>query len=178
MAPLDPAGTDRWYLEYKTTHARHEICFRSGGLAGVDTVTTALIAYCNAVKPYLYQDVVFDKLRHSNTGSNLSFPIAWTPIAGTSPGTAQPKTEAPLFMSFTGRSSQGRRVRITQFGIQVAWSDDFRITYGENAVPAAILGALEAHTNVWVAIDGFAIMWNQYANTGFNAYWQRQSRDQ
>src|ERR671919_423287 len=83
------------------------------------------------------------------------------------------------YMDFVGRSIDGRRCRISWFGLVVdfdAVNDDYRLLAGENSNVADVLTALDFGSDVPVSISGQAVNWHQYANIGQNAYWRNHIR--
>jgi hypothetical protein len=176
MAPLNPLSIPSVYLELATPWGRHVTQFRVQGSAGIDGATAVATGYINAIKDAVAPNCVFDKLRYRGAGSNLSFPVAFTPVVGTN-GTNLTQSMAATFVSFTGRSAAGRRCRITQFGMPFATNDpQFRYTANELGNMADVLTFLNTSNPALVAIDGFGVLWNNYINYGVNAYFQRKAR--
>lgn len=175
LPPLPDNNTGRAYLEYTWGAITHEICFRHADTASqADYIATAT-ALANALKPYIGTSDRFTALRFSNDGSNLSFPLAWTAIAGTGSDPTNDHQRA-AFVALSGRSSGGYRCRITFFTNYWGVSNDYRApTTGTNA-GAALYSAVTSATPVLVAKDGAGVIWNAYVNQGENAYWQRQFR--
>lgn len=176
MAPLNPNVTARWYLDYRTAFGRHTMEFRTPNAADTTSQVAAITAFINALKPVCYDETVFDRLRRSAVGSNLSFAVPWTSIAGTHVGTQPLAENGPRFISWVGRGPTGRRVRITLFGTFYGQSNNYRLERTATDEAFIALDLLRAADSPFVAIDGGKPVWNDYVNVGYNAYFQRKQR--
>jgi hypothetical protein len=78
---------------------------------------------------------------------------------GSGSGTAEADTYG---LTFTGKSTLGKRSRLTMFGCNQGFSN-FKFTSTENTFVAAALGVLAAATGAPAAIDGALVVWNSYA---------------
>jgi hypothetical protein len=175
MAPLADNLTDRYKLDYEGDFGRHVTLFRFAPGTDPGTARQEITDFINAIRGLYHTSHVFNTLDFSAAGSRLFFPAAWTLIAGS--GTVLPGAEFfPRYISFIGRTSLGRRVRLTLFGANVGTTLDYRITGNESAPVAAGWNQLQAVTTVQVGIDGAPITWYSFANVGFNAYYQRKQR--
>lgn len=170
LAPLPANNTDRAWLRYTANGQQHEIVFRFPSATTQANIVTAVTAFANSIKSSLLTTDSFTALRHQDSGSNLTFPLAWSNIAGTNAG-AVDADNTPKFVSMTGRSLNGYRCRLTMFLPSVTDAQKYRMT-GSTALQTAVA----AMTTAPVAIDGAAVVWNSYTNVGYNAYWQRQQR--
>jgi hypothetical protein len=172
MAPLPPNSTARFKVFYTSVGEQHTLQVRSAdspaavGL-NVDDLFTAL-------SPKLFATVI-DEVQFAASGSNV-FNSVTTGIEGNTYGTgAGSITNVPLYIDFVGRSADGRRVRASVFGANDTGTD-FRYVAGESAAIDAAVAALQAPANHWLTIGGLEPVWKNYANGGFNAYWQRAVR--
>ena len=170
LPPLPANNTDRAWLKYTAQGIEHEIVFRFPSTTPQADIITACTAFANSIKGNVLTSDAFTGLRHQDSGSSVSFPLAWTSIAGTLSGTPDGDNRAK-FESITGRSLAGYRARLTFFLPNMGDTVGYRITAGH-----VLNTAVAAMTTPPVAIDGAAVVWNTYANVGYNAYWQRQLR--
>jgi hypothetical protein len=175
LPPLPDNNTDRYWLKYKNAGIEHEICFRLAS----STTTANGIATAQAIAAALdnYTDTTggFTALRKSQTGSDLSFPVAWTSVPGTN-STAYESDDKVSFVALSGRSAGGYRCRITFFTPFTLDDDGFRLSTTSGLAGQALYDAVTALSPVLVAKDGLGVIWNAYVNTGWNSYWQRRSR--
>jgi hypothetical protein len=117
----------------------------------------------------------FTRLRWAASGSTVSNPVICG-FEGTAYGSGAPSVDDyPRYLDFVGRSAGGRRVRFSLLSVNAALSG-FRLTTSESAVIAAAHALIAAPAQAFLAIDGTDPVWYPYANTGFNAYWQRNVR--
>lgn len=175
MAPLSDTFTQKYFMDYEGPNGKHTILFRFvPGIADADC-KSRIIAVIGAMKAWMHTSFSFNVLRYSAPGSNVSFPTAWTPITGTF-ATAPTADMYPRFMSWVGRDSGGRRVRYTLIGASVNVDTDYRVLTSENSSVTAVLTQLRATGPSLVTKQGFVPIFNDYANVGYNAYFQRKRR--
>ncbi len=175
MAPLAPNNTAQLFFDYQQGSFEHTLMMRpspsstlEGVAAIVDDVLTALATVIVAT--------TIVRVRLQQAGANFSTPVDLSVVGLTYGSGTNPSNVVPTFMTFVGRSTGGRRTKLTIFGIDGALPADWRWTRGESTVVAGALGVLEAGASQYVAIDNAAITWYAYANTGYNAYWIRNVR--
>lgn len=180
MAPLPQNNTGRLWVDYLANSRQHTIMFRFGG-AGLPTVT-----FQDGVNDFfevngfiMPTDWTFLGARVAVAGSDISNPFALgvTPFSGdVTPNLA----EAPAYVSYVGRSSTGRRGRLFLLGAGLSPAGDtgiynnYRATTAESAAVQTVINVLNAFDPL--AIDGNAIVWNNYANLGYHSYWQKELR--
>lgn len=175
MAPLPENNTDRLWLFYTAKGVEHSVIFRfSSTIPQADQVAAAA-DFANAVKAYVLTTDSFTKVLHQDAGSHLTFPLAWTAITGTNTDSTENDDE-PHFVSATGRSLDGRRVKIGMYLPRTPDSIKYREARTPGSLADAYLDAIDGMEPAPVSISGGAVVWNQYMNTGYNAYWQRQNR--
>jgi hypothetical protein len=143
-----------------------------------ETAADAAAKYAAARSAILSQISSSDSLLgadFSAAGSNIRFPLAVSGGTGTLNYTPGLGDEA-IYISVTGRSLDGRKVRIGMF--QPAFHPDvygYRITglSGPGAAPYSLLtgAALDARS-----ISGGAVQWNNYVNIGLNDHWVGEVR--
>lgn len=175
MPPLANNLTDRYFLDYEGPAGQHTVLFRFAPSAVQADAIDKVEQVATAMAPFLTPDTTFHQLRVSQSGTLVSFPVAWTPIDGTSEDTMTPE-EYPNFVSWVGRDQSGVRVRWTLQGIPLNPDADYRIPAGDNVAVQAVLSALSGGAALLVTASGAVPILNQYANFGRNAYFQRQRR--
>lgn len=175
LPPLPANNTDRYWLKYTSALLEHEMCFRLGDTTtqadGIAVATTL----ANALNDYLTPSDAFTALRYSPAGSDLSFPLSWTTIAGAGPGTYE-LDDRTNFFSLVGRSAGGYRCRITFFTPYHSDTDGFRVPTSTAGAAAVLYSTVVGLSPTLRAVDGLGVVWNGYVNTGWNAYWQRELR--
>lgn len=178
MAPIDPAGTARLYLDYTLGGQGHTVIFRFGD-NGLPALAAPVFATLLAANPAAFgSNVEFVGARQSFSGSNVTNPLPWDVVEFV--GTAVAAVDAPRFVSWVGRTSEGRRVRYYFYGMNLDSSEpaDYRLTGEEVPVVAAFQDDLYSfleELNV-VAIDSNPAVMKPYANVGYSAYYQRKAR--
>jgi hypothetical protein len=175
MAPLPDNLTDRYFIDYEGVAGKHTIMFRFGTEVTYADAITRITGILNAMKPFVHTTTVFNGCRLSKTGSNVSFPGAWTPIVGTNAQLPTPP-QYPQFISWVGRDVNGIRVRYTLHGTPVAPDTDYRNLASETPAVNVVVNALSTGTPSLVTAGGTTPVINTYANYGYNAYFQRKRR--
>lgn len=175
LPPLPENNTDRAWLKYTSVGIEHEIMFRFPSATPQADIATAMGVFANAMKAYILTTDSFSAVRHQDAGSTVSFPIAFTAVVGTATGIDDGDDKA-RFMSVTGRSLAGYRVKATLFTAQVTDATGYRQARSSGNYADVMLDAIEAMAVQPRAIDGNLVVWNQYVNLGYNAYWQRDLR--
>lgn len=175
MAPLPVNNTLTAWLQYTSEGVQHEMEARFAvGVSGSDAATR-MRAIAALLAPLMYTTDSATGVRVRAAGSNLSFPQTFAPVTGTGSGSAGVGQE-PNFFSLSGRSSGGRRCRMTFFSPFAEPNDRYRFSIGEIPTLDNWLDYVSDPLNEFVAIDGQPVVWNQYINTGTNSYWQREMR--
>jgi len=148
---------------------------RVDDLGEIEAIETAIGAFLTAVGGLVGSSLI-TAVRGQNAGSNVSFPFPISSLVGVTFGTGSTNSETvPFFVDFVGRSTGGRRVRLTLFGKSGSLSD-YKLTTSESTEVAAALVVLNNATGTFLSIDGLQPFWYPYADVGVNAYWQRQQR--
>jgi len=172
MAPLPPNSTPRYKIFYTGNGVQHSQEWRShlSPLA----FTSMVEAFWDAMDPLLFATTI-DDVQFAADGSNI-FNSVTSGIVGNTYGSGSTTiTNLPNFISFIGRSSDGRRLRVYWYNTN-AIGVDFRFVAGENADIDATIAALVSAAGGIVTIGDLAPVWKSYANAGLNAYWQRNAR--
>lgn len=174
MSALPEDNTARYKAFYTAVGETHTAQVRAGGVHSPSGFGTWLDGLLTQLAGALYP-VQVTKVEFAATGSNI-FNIVTTGIEGNAYGTGTPTgIFKPQFVAFQGRSSGGHRARLSFYGMK-AEEDDFRFENGENTNVDNAIAFMQTVSPYAYAIDGLRPSWYIYANTGFNAYWQRKNR--
>jgi len=172
VAPLPVDGTPRYKVFYTTVGKQHVQDWRSG--LSPAAMSVDLANFWSAISAKLHS-VVIDDVQFAASGSNIFNSVAM-PFVGTTYGSGSGIVgEVPYFVSFIGRSSDGRRSRVYFYGSN-ALGGDYRYVAGEDTAVDATVAALRAAGTDLQTISGLVPVWKSYANAGASAYWQRKIR--
>ncbi len=174
LTPLPQNNTKRYKFTYTVGGHEHVFQMRAGSAStDVGAVSTVEDLFA-ALDPVLWE-LTFTKGEVAADGSDIFVPIA-TAIPAAVYGSGDPAgLLVPQFIAFQGRSSGGRKVRLSVYGIKPE-ENDYRFQSGDNSDVDAAVAVLQGSTNYYFSIDDIKPTWYDYANTGFNAYWQRNLR--
>jgi len=175
MAIPEDIYTARYYVDYEGLSGKHTMMFRFAPEVTDTEARTRITAVLTQLKTTVPASTVFNGLRRAAAGSAFSFPITWTNIVGTN-ATVPTANQYPQFISYVGRDVAGTRVRVTVHGVSGGPDTDYRYLENEQASVAAALVALRATGPSILTKGGLVPFWNSYANTGYNAYFQRKRR--
>lgn len=180
MAPLPPNSTGRVFVDYTANGREHTVQFRYSGAGAPDTsFLEGLDDVFIEMNPYMPSDWTFLGWRYVADGNVVSVDLPGGPTAFNGAGVPV-VGEAPAFLSFIGRSLGGRRLRVYFLGTSASPADDggdfadYRVDFTESPGLLDVVNAMTAAGVV--AIDGGPPAWKNYANLGYNAYWQRKVR--
>jgi len=172
MAPLPPDSTPRFKVFYTGGLNDHDFQVRSHlspAAIGVD-----IDAFLTALAARMHL-ITVNQVQFAASGSNVFNPVT-TGIEGQSYSSGAAITqEAPNYIDFIGRSTGGKRTRITLFGVS-GLGADFRWAAGEDSAVDAAIAVLIAAGSDFRCIDDLAPVWKPYANAGVNAHWQKATR--
>jgi len=172
MAPLPPNSTPRYKLAYTNSSKQHVMDLRSH--ASPSAIGTELDAFFTAIDSLLTATQI-DDLLFAADGSNV-FNSVSSSIVGQTYGTgAGSDLVVASYVNFIGRSSGGRRIRMAVFGTNNLGAD-FRFNAGESTAVDDAIDLLNDPASTLVTIEDLKPVWKNYANAGFNAYWQRAQR--
>lgn len=180
-----PNLTARLKIKYRSGLHNHSVTLR-----GTDVATISATAYQDAVQDFVTamahvcpSDFTIQGVETAELYDNVFLPAAFTYTF--TPGATAPTLGAsPLYMSFSGKSTNGNKANVTIMGIAPNYapniassSNDYRINEGELSDVANILAALDNLSDFgYIALDSHSVLWYRYANVGFNSYWERQAR--
>lgn len=175
LSPLPPENTPRLFIKYTTRGIGHIMVVRlpiggtsADAVARYNAALTALRGQLPTTDSVLGADF-------SAAGSNVRFPLAVSGGVGTSSYTASDK-DRPIQVTATGRSLDGRKVRIGMFS--PAYRPDtygYRIT-GLSGPGAGIWSLLTGSSLDARSISGGTVQWNNYINIGLNDHWVADAR--
>lgn len=175
LPPLPPNNTITAWLGYTSVGFRHEMQFRCPS----GTSTSSIIGVANALagnlKSRMRTTDSFLDLKYRAAGSIVSLPLAFTAQSGTS-GASVENDDSTKFFAVSGRSNGGYRVKMTFFCPTPSDAIGYRQGRTAGNEADSFLTTVEAFTASICAVDGLPVVWHQYANFGYNAYWQRQMR--
>lgn len=175
MAPLPYNSTDIVFVDYTVGTQTHTTQVRIPGLvtpAAFGTWFKELLADTNT----LWFSSSCTGVRVQVLGTNYSIPWPGTTLEGHNWGTGvSGANSTPLFGTFVGRGSTGRRCRLTIFGYKLDLSS-YRVTAVENTAVADAVATLNAPTTYPIDIASTVVTWYAYLNVGYNAYYQRKVR--
>lgn len=174
LTPLPQNNTKRYKATYTVNDHEHVFQMRAGSGSTDVGAVSAIEDLFAALDPIL-NELTFTKIEVAADGSDIFVPISVAiPATIYGSGTAAGLL-VPQFLAFQGRSAGGRKVRLSVYGVTPE-ENDYRFQAGDNADVDAAIDVLQASTNYFFSIDDIKPTWYNYANTGFNAYWQRNLR--
>lgn len=174
MAPVNPNNTDRYFFDYDADGRPHTVMMRT--LATIDPVeaVAGFAGFVAALSPLMCASTLTGA-RFAEQGSNVTNPVSIG--GGVSWGAGgQNDTLEPAFISFVGRDNLGRRARVFMYGVLGVNQADYRLTFPESDEVIDVVGYLSSAAGIFLTITLGVPVWKNYANLGFNAYWQRQAR--
>ena len=175
MTPLPENNTPTLFIRYSSRGQMHDAQVRLPSGATSASATIAAGVMIAVMKPLLFPSDVIYGARFRQAGSDVSLPLPISAQAGMAPGTPD-DDRMPNFVSWTGRSADGRDVKFTLFTAAVSLDQqgwrDLTPSAGEQAVLLALTDDdVDART-----ISGQQPVWNAYVNYGASAYYQRKAR--
>lgn len=172
MAPLPVTNTPRYKVFYTVNGVQHVQEWRSH--LSPSAMSVDLVAFWTAIAALLYATVI-DDVQFAASGSNIFNSVTMS-FVGTSYGSGTGAIgTVPYFLSFVGRSSDSRRLRVYFYGVN-GLGGDYRFVAGESTAVDNVIGALNAAGGDLKTIGDLTPVWKSYANAGASAYWQRNVR--
>jgi len=176
MAPLPADSTPRVLIRYTSGGTPHvsEMRFATtvvpaDVLENVNSIIEKMLPCMDATDAVFGADYIAE-------GTNISYPLEGALVGvGTNTGGSLTDKAKSAFISRTGKTINGRQVRITFFSIHLNALTETR--YPETGLPANFAEWFgEVAINDLVAIDDVNPAWKGYANIGWNAHFQRAFR--
>lgn len=175
MAPLPASNTKRYFLDYSVAGEEHTLVMRVGDATTDSLAAAAYEAFLNAFGTSILTLTV-SGMRVAANGSNITLPAVYgeTTTFGTGTGTT---ADTANYYGFVGRSTAGRRARISLFGAAInRLNGDYRAEAGASTNLDAVVDWLQSNPSYFRAIDGLGVNWKDYTNLGINAYWRNEIR--
>ena len=172
MAPLSPDNTARFRFHYTTISKQHAVQVRS--TQSPAALGILMDTYFSAWGVTVAEFVV-DFVDWAPAGSDIFNPVT-TGIEGNAyTGGTFTADKAAWTYSLIGRTTGGRRVRLTHFGA-LFLGGDYRFVAGESSPLDAVVAAVNAMGANILGIDGLAPVWKSYVNAGVNDHWLKELR--
>lgn len=115
-------------------------------------------------------------LEYSLKGSNVRLPATYSGLSSFGGGSQDNNDRRARFISYTGRSADGHKVRLFLFGPSDISQGDYRVSAPESAIIAAAVTNLNAATDHFLTISSMQASWHAYANVGFHDHWIKEYR--
>lgn len=175
MPVHNPNTTARYKWFYTVAGRQHTAQLRAATPFSPADMGEFLSDWYIALSPALHSGIV-NEVQLAVAGSDLFNPVL-TGAEGLAFGGAGAGTleSVPQYLDFVGRATDGVRVRLAQFGLADN-ANDYRYTASDSGVIASATTLLNGLANAGLAVSGAKAIWKKYANTGYNAYWQRAVR--
>jgi len=179
-AALPANNTPRLVLHYTSAVYEHTLTLRFEDGSDPEAQASVAEALMDDLAPYSNAFVSAETIA---AGADFSVPIALDFPTGTWAGAAYLEDPESAFISVTGRSDGGHKVRWELFTVcklYDPWPLTNRVPVGETGIAATIVAAFEdACSSVSApvrAIDGGQVTVHQYLNFAKSGYWQRAQR--
>jgi hypothetical protein len=177
MAPLDPHGTPRVFVDYNDGFNDHTLMVRYAASGpSVEEVLTMIASIWDALDPNWYE-ITITGARAAASGSGISFAVPW-PGATVYGSGGLPLNRRPVELRFLGRDDSGRRVSWSFYGGTFTIPDGFRFPHSVGGSVADVIDSIEAATAsfAFFTINLQAPHVYPYADVNYNSYWEGQSR--
>lgn len=177
VAALPPTNTERWFYDYTVEGDQHSLMMRSADAITPAEAATAIDLFLIQIDSELVTLTTVG-LRVALVGSNITNPADPTGLAGTYGSGSGVVINAPLQVTFVGRSADGHKARVGIFGWNGQTDDSWRMTSAEVAAVAAEVTNLNSLSTggLFVSISGAGALWRPYANIGYNDHWIKKAR--
>lgn len=177
LAPLPPSNTERWFLDYTAQDVAHTAIMRTADAIDAIDAAEAFDLVLTALGTGLVE-VTIVALRRALVGSNITNPQPTTGLAASYGEVSPSDVNKPLQVTFTGRSSDGRKTRFGMFGYFSQNDASWRKTTAEEDEVAATVAQLEGLSIAgrFVSISGERVFWHQYMNLGYNDHFVKLAR--
>lgn len=176
MAAHPVTNTGRVWVDYETANAKHSQLWRYSIIADPGLILSAIAEYYAFLDEILYEINILGA-RHAVQGSNVTLPVAWPGSASYGTGT-EPLGNAPRFISWVGRSIQGARWSMQQYGLELGTPNQYRAEVSSVPQLADAWGHLLdlKDEGILVAIDGNTVQPYAYVNYNYNDHWVGEAR--
>ena len=179
MTALPTNGTKRIEVGYSVQGKKHSILLRAVEGAPAQAIVDDFRALLVDHSTIQTNDCVWDTAKVYDLGVDFSRELSFASLTMDG-GAEEVAYLQPRFLSFVGRTTMGRRVRVYFYGSAGVNSNiaDYRLQTGEVARWDAFQYAFKDFyaTHGLVGIDLHTVTWKNYINVGYNSYWQRKAR--
>jgi hypothetical protein len=177
VTALNPWNTERWFYDYTVLGDQHSLMMRTPDTLDAASAGEQIDAFLSAIEGGLIE-ITTVGLRVARAGSNITNNEGTVGLAATYGTGAGSQINAPLQVTFVGRSNDGHKARVGIFGWDGQTDDSWRMTVIENADVAAGVTFLQAITGsgFFTSISGEPVVWHPYANIGYNDHWVKAAR--
>lgn len=177
VTALDPTNTERWFYDYTVLGNQHSLMMRTADALDFSQAAEAIDAFLTGIEGSLIE-ITTVGLRVALAGSNITNDVGTAGLSATYGTGAGSAINAPLQVTFTGRSADGHKARVGIFGWDGQTDASWRITAVESADVASGVSVLQGITTGgrFVSISGEPVVWHGYANIGYNDHWVKQAR--
>ena len=177
IAALPPSNTQRYYYDYSVYAEQHTLIVRCTADVGLSDAKVGIDAFLTALGPGLIE-ITTVGLRHSEAGSNITNPVDADGLAATYGSGSGSAINAPLQVTFTGRSGDGHKARVGMFGWESQTDTSWRYTTAENTDVLNAVAELtdQGSAGIFCSISGQRVLWHPYMNVGYNDHWVKVER--
>jgi len=176
LPPLPASNTKRYFVGLRDANAEHHIQVRCASTVSDASAVSDLGFTFGLLAPVTFNDYTFHELLVADLGSDIRNPVAgWTPILGSN-GFGQADREYPLAITARGRSSTGRKARLS------LWGQFFTSPTNWVYVPVplgdhqAFINVLQTSPTYFLAIDGSKPVWRGDFTVDYNDHWVQAAR--
>lgn len=177
VTALNPSNTERWFYDYTVGGNQHSLMMRVSDPKSASEAGEMLDLFLTAIAGGL-ATITTVGLRVALAGSNITNNEGTVGLSATYGTGTQAGIDAPLQVTFTGRSNDGHKARVGMFGWSGQSDESWRMTVLEDADVSAGVTFLQAITSsgFFVSISGEPVVWHPYANIGYNDHWVKEAR--
>ena len=175
MSALPSSTTARVKIIYQNAVNIHDTVIRMTDDSFLSDLSAAFVAYTTTLSGQFVDTTVID-VQLASVGSDLFFPVAGATLLGYNWGGASANVaQDTQFAQLSGRSAGGRKSKFYLFGYSGSLSN-YRLNSSEDASVGTAVTALNALSDVFLAIDGLATVWKPYLNIKANDHWVHRAR--
>ena len=174
MAPLPYNSTDIAFVDYSNAIGQHTLQVRTDPAVTFAAIGTSIKALLNALTAeFSLSTVIATRYRNAGAGFAYSVDLGMNAFTWGS-AAANPESNATA-LTFVGRSSGGRRTRVSIFGYKNGLSA-YRLLPAESSGVTSALAILRGQPGIYLAVDNQTVIWQSYADVKANDYWVRRAR--
>jgi len=177
LPAIDPSNTVRYFYDYSVGTIEHTLLCRVTDDVGLSEATDQIDQFLTAIGGGLVT-ITSVGLRKAEKGSNITNPVDLGLIQATYGSGVQAAINNPLQVTFTGRSGDGHKARVSMFGWEAQTDNSWRYTTSENSDVLAAVTALQGAqaAGCFVSITGHDVLWHPYMNIAYNDHWIKAAR--